>query len=180
MKSVLFAVAAAAAWSGPVQSRPAPFGIPMGTPVNKLRKVSTISSKHFAVRPPTPNPNFVRYEVTATPIHGVCAIRAFTAKVPTQELASFELRSIAKLLSVYGRARNGKISENISWLNLAPKDAANYEEKYWNSALPNNLDLVSAEISSALSGGFEVEVFYGYTNLRRCNNWEAGQNSIGL
>lgn len=152
----------------------------MGTPVNKLRKISSTTSKHFEVRPPTPNPNFVRYEVTATPIHGVCAIRAFTAKVPTQELASFELRSITKLLSIYGRARNGQISEDVSWLNLAPKDAANYEEKYWTSALPNNLDLVSAEISSALGDGFEIEVFYGYKNLRRCNSWEPRQNSIGL
>lgn len=162
------------------QGRPAPFGIPMGTPIAKLKKTSIITAKHFLVEPPTANPNFVQYEVTATPTNGVCAIRAYTLEVQSQEDAVYELRRIKKLLSIYGRAQNGAMSKDVSWLKIAPKNVDDYSEKYWDSKLPNSLDLVSAEIDAGPTGGFRIEVFYGYKNLRLCNNWEPGQNRIGL
>src|SRR5690349_16635905 len=125
-----FALASTATATG-ARPRPAPFGIPMGTPIARLNALDRYGDKYIVVHPPVRNPAFERYTVIATPAHGVCAIEALMPARDTQDAALADLRSMVRLLSIYGRPQLGQLSRGLDVGQMTPGDIDRYLERYW-------------------------------------------------
>jgi hypothetical protein len=160
----------------PVNSIAAPFGVNQGERVRNLSVISKIESKIYAINVPIPNSNFVYYEVFATPLHGVCAVIAYTKSFLTWEEAKEKRNSVIKLLTKYGKPARVKIDYNYETLSArAPVDAYDLE---WRK-VPAPLSTVSLDVTGSKRGQ-TVRLTYFYRNMPRCQNWEPNQDTRGL
>lgn len=159
--------------------RAAPFGIPKGTQIARLRVLSRYGSKYYVVQPPVRNSMFERYSVTATPVHGVCGIRATAPAVEDFETAARQLKEVAKVLSVYGKAELGMLPEGLPLMDADLRRMDDYRDRVWDRNLPNNLRSITVGIWGK-EGSYDVTVSYFYNNMPACANWEPGQDTKGL
>lgn len=151
----------------------------MGTPITRLRVIrSYVAGKYRDVVPPVPNKNFTNYSVRTSPRTGVCAIFAETPRIYTPDTVRGELLRIVKLMSKYGIARNGELSD-VPIEIIAQYGLKGYYAAYWVDNLPNKLVRVEANIDGT-GDAFGVTVTYTYANYTTCSNWEPGQDRSGL
>jgi hypothetical protein len=125
------------------------------------------------------NELFDNYTATATPLHGVCGLKARTPLLADAALASEKLDQISKMLGVYGQPILGDMPDDLPWTDISPASMADYRERYWSGSLPNGLRSISASIEGTV-GNYRIAVRYYFKNMPACANWEPGQNTKGL
>lgn len=160
-------------------SRPAPFGIPMGTPAAKLHLKLTIDGKYHLVEAPRPNDLFVSYMVTAVPKAGACSIRAQSKKLETQKQAADHLTLISRQLLIYGVPVLGPFSDGVELWTMSGR-VEDYMSKIWKGSLPNNLYKIESSISYDSDSTYSVVVTYTYNNYLSCLRWSSGISNSGL
>lgn len=160
------------------QTRPVPFGIPMGTPIARLKNAQPFGTKYFDVSPPVRNPAFESYSVTATPKHGVCGVHAATETIPDLAEAASKLKEISKLLIIYGHPDLTEIPSNLPWHQFKG-NIDDYRERYWNKNLPNHIRSIFLRISGN-DGLYKILISYYYDNMSKCHYWGPNQNRSGL
>lgn len=168
------------------------FGIRQGQAVGTLKVVRSYEDDRYAISPPTPNPEFESYMVTAPAGIGVCRITGLGvsyrgADADHRVTAAFD-RTRTMLDAKYGASTmiSYRTDRTTSWaVQLRSEDAAH--SAYWPKDLSDtvhgltpDLDSIGLSVVALEDGTLYLSLRYEFRNFSRCEASEARSQSQGL
>jgi len=166
-----------------------PFGLAMGISDKEIREsfgfTNTADATHvYTGTPPKLGPGFSKYYVIATPVAGVCRIRAIKAvtsvndrgeqlKQEADSLASLMEEKYGKPSGKYESAANDIYRRNPQYWMLGLKEESVVYGYDWiknktTAALPNNIDSIDITVTGYSLDSGSVSVTYDMTNFKEC------------
>ncbi|MBC3920847.1 hypothetical protein H8L32_25505 [Undibacterium sp. CY18W] len=172
-----------------VKTYDGPFGLAMGISDKEIHEIfgftNTAEATHvYTGTPPKLGPGFTKYYVIATPVAGVCRIRAIKVinsvndrgdqlKEEADNLASLMEEKYGKPSGKYNSIANDIYRRNPQYWMLGLKEKSvvygyDWEKGKNTAALPNNIDSIDITVTGYSLDSGSVGVTYDMTNFKEC------------
>lgn len=176
----------------------APFGIPMGTSVEQLKKMGAEYDKDnywVLKKPPISNNSFDLYMIWTSKKSGVCKVVALGKTINTSEYGH-KIRSSFNGLAKVLKNKYGPPAEKFDFLSydsIWKKDrdfmmGLKLEDRHltyiWKSTnkspLPNNISMMLISAKALSSNKGYIRLGYEYKNFSNCTTEQEEKDSTGL